>query len=321
MILRWIAGIVVFLLLLAFFSGWFLLDFTCGRRKQPDPLEEKTIHDRGFDWFKDQILAGKAWLEGKEKEELSITSHDGLTLRALFVPNPAAKGTLLLFHGWRSSWKTDFIVSLPFYYEQDMNLLLVDQRAQNSSEGHYMTYGVLEHRDAGAWVECMAKRLGREHPLFLGGLSMGASTVLMASDLEFDANVRGIIADCGFTSPREIIRCVASRNKWIPLDLSTVLLEFFARRFAGFSLTEKSTVDALRRTKLPVLLFHGIADTFVPPEMSRENYEACASEKEMLLVEGATHGMSYVVAPEKVKAMIAAFFQKHLSSAETGAGT
>jgi len=310
----WILGVLVFLCLLLFLAGYFLLDYTCGRRRQPDPLEEKTIHDRGFDWFKDQILAGKAWLEGQEKEELFITSYDGLRLKAVFVPNPAAKGTLLLFHGWRSHWKTDFICALPFYYARGMNLLLVEQRAQNGSGGRYITYGIREHRDLAAWVKTMADRLGKEHPLFLGGLSMGAATVLMASDLEFDANVRGIIADCGFTSPWEIIRKVAGRSKWIPLDLCSAVLNLFTRRFAGFDMKEKSTVDALGRTRLPVLLIHGLADTFVPPEMSRENYAACASEKELVLVEGATHGMSYVVEPERVKAAIAGFLQKHLEN-------
>ena len=308
----WIIGVLLFLCLFLFLAGYFLLDFTCGRRKQPDPLEEKTIHDRGFDWFKEQILAGKAWLEGQEKEELHITSFDGLRLRGLFVPHPEAKGTLLLFHGWRSHWKTDFICALSFYHAQGMNLLLAEQRSQNGSEGRYITYGIREQRDVASWVGCMAQKLGREHPLFLGGLSMGAATVLMASDLEFDGNVRGVIADCGFTSPWVIIRKVASRSKWIPLDFSSALLNIFTRRFAGFDMKEKSTVEALARTKLPVLLIHGLADDFVPPEMSRENYNACRSEKELVLVDGAEHGMSFVVEPERVKAAISGFIRKHL---------
>ncbi len=310
----WIPGVLIFLCLILFLAGYFLLDFTCGRRKQPDPLEEKTIHDRGFDWFKDQILAGKAWLEGQEKEELAITSFDGLRLKGIFVPNPDAKGTLLLFHGWRSHWKTDFICALSFYHAQGLNLLLAEQRAQNGSEGKYMTYGIREQRDVVSWANLMAERLGKEHPLFLGGLSMGAATVLMASDLEYEGNVRGVLADCGFTSPWAIIRKVAGRSKWIPLDASSALLNVFTKRFAGFDMKEKSATDALGRTKLPVLLIHGLADDFVPPEMSRENYEACRSEKELVLVEGATHGMSYVVEPERVKAAISGFIQKHLSA-------
>ena len=308
----WVLIVLAFLCLLCFLAGYFLLGFTCGRPKPTDAWDEQVIHERGWDGIKGDILAGKAWLEAQPQEKLEIESFDGLRLRALFVPNPEAKGTLLLFHGWHSSWKTDFTVALPFYYSLGMNLLLADQRSQNSSEGKYMTYGIREHKDVASWVDCMARRLGKDHPLFLGGLSMGATTVLMASDLDFKANVRGVIADCGFTSPWAIIRKVASRSKLVPLEASSALLNVFTRRFAGFDLKEKSAADALGRTKLPVLLIHGLADDFVPAEMSRENYAACASEKQLILVEGATHGMSYVVEPERVKAAISGFIQKHL---------
>ncbi len=309
----WVLIVLLCLCLLCFLAGYFLLDFTCGRRKPVDAWDEQVIHERGWDHIKGDILAGKEWLEGQKQEPLEIVSFDGLKLRALFIPNPEARGTLLLFHGWRSSWKTDFTVALPFYHSLGLNLLLADQRSQNSSEGKYMTYGVREHKDVASWVDCMAQKLGKDHPLFLGGLSMGAATVLMASDLDYRANVRGVIADCGFTSPWAIIRKVAGRSKWIPLDASSALLNIFTRRFAGFDMKEKSAPEALGRTKLPVLLIHGLADDFVPPEMSRENYAACASEKELILVEGAAHGMSYVVEPERVKAAIGGFIQKYLA--------
>ena len=293
-------------------AGLVLLDHCCGRRSYPDPWTEEAIHKRGFDALKTDILAGKAWLEGQTREEVSLTSADGLLLKGLFVPNPEAKGTLLLFHGWHSTWKTDFVISMPFYYSLGLNLLAVDQRAQNGSEGRYMTYGVRECEDLALWVSWAAARLGKEHPLFLGGLSMGATTVLMAADLPLDGNVRGILADCGFTSPYAIIRSVAARGTDRPLKLPMALLNVFTRLFAGFGLRERSTVEALRRTKLPVLLIHGLADGFVPPEMSRENFEACAGEKDLVLVEGAGHGMSYVVEPERVKGKISAFVKDHL---------
>ena len=38
---------------------------------------------------------------------------------------------------------------------------------------------------------------------------MGAATVLMASSLDLPENTRGIVADCGFTTPWEIMAHVA----------------------------------------------------------------------------------------------------------------
>ena len=37
--------------------------------------------------------------------------------------------------------------------------------------------------------------------IFLCGISMGCATTLMAAGLDLPDNVKGIIADCGFTSP------------------------------------------------------------------------------------------------------------------------
>ena len=309
----WILLIVVVVLAALFVgAGFFLLDFTCGRRKPEDAWDPEYLKRRGLGALAEPIRESKAWFEAQKKEELEIRSEDGLRLRGTFVPRESARGTLLLFHGWRSSWKMDFGMALPFYASLGLNLLLADERAQGRSEGKYMTYGVWESRDLALWVDCMAKKLGKEAPLLLGGLSMGAATVLMSSDLDFAGNVRGIIADCGFTTPYAIIRHVAGKTRAIPLDLSTAILEVFARRFAHFGLKDASTVESLKKTKLPVLFFHGLADDFVPPEMSRESYAACASEKELVLVEGAAHGMSYPVDPERVKGKIREFVEKRL---------
>ena len=309
-----IIGIVaVCLLLILAGVGSFLLDFTCGKRKVDDAWDPEYLRKRGLGSVAEGILAGKAWFDTQEKEELEIRSEDGLRLCATFLPHPAARGTLLLFHGWRSSWKVDFGMALPFYHSLGLNPLLVDERAQGRSDGKYITYGVWERRDLALWVGCMAGKLGKDAPLILGGLSMGAATVLMASELDFDGDVRGIIADCGFTTPCAIIRHVAGKTKAIPLELSTMLLNIFTRLFAHFGLKDAGAPESLRKTKLPVLLIHGLADDFVPPEMSRENYAACASEKELVLVEGAGHGMSYPVDPERVRERIRAFVDRRLA--------
>ena len=126
-----------------------------------------------------------AFIREHQPETLTITSYDGLKLSGIFVPRPDARGTLLLFHGYRSSAMIDFSVSAPFYWAQGFNLLLADERSHGASEGRYITFGVRERRDVKSWVTAMTERLGPEEPLYLGGLSMGAATVLMASEYDF----------------------------------------------------------------------------------------------------------------------------------------
>jgi fermentation-respiration switch protein FrsA (DUF1100 family) len=79
--------------------------------------------------------------------------------------------------------------------------------------------------------------------------------------------------------------------------------DLFARLFAGFRLDEKNSLRSLRENRLPFMFVHGLADDFVPCEMTRRSFEACAGEKHLLLVEGAGHGVSYIHAKEKYNEM------------------
>ena len=69
-------------------------------------------------------------------------------------------------------------------------------------------------------------------------------------------------------------------------------------------------MEALRNSKIPVLLIHGTDDHFVPVEMTYRNYCACASPKRLLIVPGADHGMSYLVDSEGYQSIVKRFWQE-----------
>ena len=123
---------------------------------------------------------------------------------------------------------------------------------------------------------------------------MGAATVLMASGMTLPDNVKGIVADCGYTSPGEIIRKVATERKYT-VKLVYPLIRLSARIYARFDPEEYGAPAAMEKCGLPVLFIHGDDDRFVPYEMSKTNYALCAGEKYFLTVHGAGHGLSYIV--------------------------
>lgn len=307
----WIIAILVAL----FVAGFCILQYACGRaRREIDYWDEAVLEKQGYGDIKNLILSGRDWFLSQKREELECISYDGLRLHGIFIENENAQGTIMLFHGWHSSYKLDFMSSVEFYYSLGYNLIICEQRAHGGSEGRFLSYGVKESRDVENWVTYAAQLLGDEHPIYLGGISMGATTVLMAADRVLDGNVRGIIADCGFTSPYEIIEDVMKKmSRLIPVKPTMLLLGAFTRVFAGFGLKERSTVNTLAHSKYPVLLFHGTSDGFVPYDMTVRNYEACTSEKTMLLVPGARHGLSFIVEPEKYKAAIEKFTSENLT--------
>lgn len=305
-------GILGLLALLAA-AGYICLLFACRRGKAFDPRDEKAVARSAWAKYAEPVLSGVAWLAAQETEAMELRSFDGLRLagRVLDCPGPR-RGTILLFHGYRSMAAVDFSCALAFYQSRGFRLLLIDQRAHGHSQGKYLTYGVLERRDCQSWAWAAYEKFGPEEPLYLDGLSMGASTVLMAADLPMPPAVRGIIADCGFTSPWEIIAHVMKSRYRLPPFPLLYLMDFFARRLARFGLRDCATVDAVARTRLPILLIHGAADRFVPCEMSRRAYAACASPKRLVVVEGAGHGASFLVDRDACVRALEAFFRETL---------
>ena len=259
------------------------------------------------------MRAGRAFYESLQFEEADISSVDGLRLHGQFCGVREGKPLMLLFHGWRSCAARDFGCVLEFYLSQGFGLLLVDQRAHSKSGGKVISFGVNERYDCLAWARWADQRF---HPtaMYLDGISMGAATVLMASELDLPASVRGIIADCGYTSPRDILRKVI-RQLHLPVGPVYFLLRLSARLFGHFDPEAASAAKALAHCRVPVLFAHGEADGFVPCDMARENYARCAAPKRMMTVPGADHGFSYLIDRPGVEAALKRFFAETLPKA------
>ena len=252
---------------------------------------------------------GRAWREAQAFEQVSIQSRDGLKLAGYYLPCPEAVRTVLLVHGWRSDW-SDMWEYGPFLQEQRCNMLFVEQRGHGASEGKYMGFGVLERYDCMKWIDYLRER-EPELPIYLLGCSQGAATVLMTSGFGLPEQVRGIVADCGFTSPEEQVT-QKLREWWhMPRQPFMFLGNIICRHRAKFSYSEYSTLEALKTNHTPVLFVHGSEDRFVPVRDTMRNYEACVAEKDLLIVEGARHIQSYALGGDAYREKLSKFFQRY----------
>lgn len=241
-------------------------------------------------------------------EEVQIHSDDGLRLWGRYYHQADGAPLEIMFHGYHGAAERDFCGGFWLARESGHNVLLIDERAHGKSEGNVISFGVMERFDCLAWVRYAAERFGKDVPIILVGVSMGAATVLMASNLELPENVKGIIADCGYSSPKAIIRKVAGDKK-LPAALLYPFARLGARVFGHFDLEESSAVEALRESRVPVLFIHGEDDRFVPCDMSRECYEACGSEKYLFTVPGAGHTLCYMVDNEGYRKAVGQFLE------------
>lgn len=244
--------------------------------------------------YKDEIAEAAKWAAEQTYTALQQQSNDGLLLKARLLKHDNAKGCILLFHGFRSSPERDFNVMIPFLYSLGYHLLLVDIRAHGQSEGKLMTYGVRESEDCELWCNQLAD-IFPDLPLFLYGTSMGASTVMFASDKNLPKSLKGIVADCGFTTPWKVLAVGLKRKTKLPPFPLMQGIFLWVKLLCHYDL-RVSTVDSLSRTTIPFLFIHGTRDALVPCAMTEENYRACASKKILLLVDGGEHCTNYFVA-------------------------
>lgn len=274
---------------------------TALNRKMPAIMENKrhkiSSADYDMDFIRKMNEASEK-LASKPHKSVVTYGQDGTALIGHWFPCDKPKRIIIAMHGWRSSWHSDFGMVSNFWEDNGCSALYAEQRGQNNSGGDTMGLGMIERFDCLSWINWISENFGEDIPIYLCGVSMGATTVLMSADLGLPPNVHGIIADCGFTSPYEIWKYIANHNLHIPYGINGLLIDFLCKRKINYSSTDCSTIESLKNTDVPVFFAHGDSDRFVPVEMTFRNFEACASPKKMLIVSGADHGMSYYVDKE-----------------------
>lgn len=298
--------ILLILLLIIVFIG-FKRYFTTKHVKWEKNL--KWPEDTKYMKYKDIIDKYHEAIDNSYHEEIETTSYDNYKLVGDFYPNKKINKVMIFFHGYTSMFRNDFGSFLE-YYNRGYSLLCVDQRAHRRSEGKYITFGVKESRDVKSWCDEIVKRLGSDVEIVLGGVSLGASTVLMSADLELP-NVKGIIADCGFISCKEIIIDVM-RQRHIPFSrLFAFIIGIYCQIFGKFKIEEKTCPKSLSKTNIPILLIHGNNDDFVPYKCSVENFKYVNSEfKDFLTIDANLHGASYFENPKLYIKTILDFLEK-----------
>ncbi len=247
-------------------------------------------------------------LKDTPTELVELRSHDSYVLRAHWYPVEGAKRIVICAHGWHSRWNLDFSGIGPYLHDQSTDLLFIEQRAHGQSGGDLISYGIKERYDVLTWLEWVEQNHpGR--PIYLCGVSMGAATVLMTAGLPIAGRVAGIIADCGYSTPQEIIHITMEKPLGKLAGPTLAAINLNCKRREGFTFKDYTPIEAMAaNTEVPCLFVHGDADKLVPFRMSIESFYACRAPKDLLIVHGAEHAMSFVVEPEVYKQKLLDFF-------------
>ncbi len=286
------AGIGALVLLAAL--GCFLKVFYSPKRKELKEDEFAFPPGEVYVPFYEQMTAWMKDLRTRPHEPVSVTSFDGLTLRGAYYEYSPDAPVELLFHGYQGNAERDLAGGVERCFAIGRSVILIDQRGSGKSDGHVITFGINERKDCQTWIDFATKKFGKDRKLIIGGISMGAATVMLAAGEELPENVVCVMADCGYSSAKEIIKKVV-REMHLPANMVYPFIKLGAKIFGKFDLDKTSPMEAVKRSTTPIVFIHGDTDDFVPYDMSVQLYKACSSKKRLVTIENAGHGLAFPV--------------------------
>lgn len=292
-----ILGGIAFIVLLTSFICFYRV-FYSPKRKPLGEDEFEIPKGEIYEVFREDIIAWSKEVRTRPHEDVSIISRDGLTLRGKYYEYKKGAMTELLFHGYQGSAERDLSGGIERCFALGRNALIIDNRGSGHSDGHVISFGINEMHDVLQWIDFAISRFGNDVKLILTGVSMGAATVLMVSGEKLPENVVCILADCPYSSQKDIIKKVIREMK-LPANLLYPFVKLGARIFGRFNLEENTPIEAMKKCSVPIIFIHGDTDAFVPAEMSDALYEACVSKhKKIVKIHGAGHGLAFPVGRE-----------------------
>ncbi|MBQ7364342.1 MAG: alpha/beta hydrolase [Clostridia bacterium] len=259
------------------------------RAKEEYPTPEGEIYDP----YREQMVTWIKEIRAMPYTKVSITSYDGLKLCGKYYEQKKGAPIEIMFHGYKGTAERDLCGGVFRAFALGRNALIVDHRASGESEGKVITFGIKESRDCLKWVNYVIEEIDPNAKIILTGISMGAATVMTAASMDLPDNVVGILADCGYTSAKDIIKKVI-RDMKLPATLLYPFVRISAKIFGRFDPDEVSPIASMKKCSLPIIFIHGDTDDFVPCSMSEENYNACNSPyKRFLIIPEAGHGLCF----------------------------
>lgn len=264
--------------------------------------EDNSVNEAKIAWFYNQVL-----------EEFEITNDKGYKLKAYLLPAEKESDVYVFCsHGYRGNGRLEFQNMAKYYHEKGYNLFLVDHQAAGESDGTYIGFGYHEYKDCFRWLDFMRNEFGKDIQIILHGVSMGCATVTMMSGNDrLPSNVKFTVADCGYTSALDEFKHNVGNNKIATPVISAA--SKFNKIFSGYEFKDANPLEAVKSAKVPMLFIHGSIDDFVPTKMAFELYNNCSSpDKDILIVEGASHAESYPVDSTSYEAKINEFAEKFI---------
>ena len=298
-------------LLIPFLGGQYMLDYSL----KPDNRGRDL--DSSWQYMFEEYPYLSFWKDSLEKagalKDTFIYSPDGVKLHSYFVPaSDETKKTALIVHGYTDNAIRMMMIGYMYNKKLGFNILLPDLRNSGLSGGNSIQMGWLDRIDVRQWMDVTNSMFGDSTKMVLHGISMGAATVMMESGDPQPKYVKCFVEDCGYTSVWDEFKLQLNDEFGLPsfpiLDAANMLCQMEY----GWNFKEASALNQVAKCKLPMFFIHGDGDTYVPTSMVYKLYETKAAPKDLWIVPGAKHAMSYYDYTEEYTKKVKTFVDKYI---------
>ena len=302
------AGVAALLFFTVAYFCFFKVFYSTSKQKRGNGEEYPIPDGHIYEAFRPRMIKWLDMARSLPYRACSIVSHDGLTLRGKYYECKPGATIELLMHGYRGNAERDMSGAIERCFRLGHNALLIDQRAAGASDGHVITFGINESRDCLRWVEYIHNEIDEKAPIIIAGVSMGAATVMIAAgDENLPSYVVGALADCGYSSARDIIQKVMAEHHY-PVKLTYFFARLGGKLFGHFDVEERVPIEQVKKARVPIIFLHGDDDDFVPLQMSIDCHAVCSTKKHLTVIPGAGHGLAFPVDEDGYLAEVGKFF-------------
>lgn len=249
-----------------------------------------------FDYMYEEYPFLRPWVDSLETAGAlrdTFIVNDGARLHAYYVAAPeATRATAVIVHGYTDNAIRMFMLAHLYNHELRYNVLLPDLHYSGLSDGDCFRMGWLDRLDVMRWMDVADSIFGGTQ-MVVHGISMGAATTMMVSGEEQRPFVRCFVEDCGYTSVWDEFEHELRGRFGLPAFPLLHVADWLCGVEHGWTFREASAVEQVKKCRLPMLFIHGDADDFVPTWMVYELFEAKPQPKEIWVVPGAAHAVSY----------------------------
>ena len=259
----------------------------------------------------------RSWLDSLQTvgalRDTFIINPEGRQLHAVFAAasTPTDK-TAVLVHGYEGNAIRMLMIGYLYNNKLGYNIFLPDLQDHGLSGGPAIQMGWKDRLDVLQWMNIANRLYGGNTQMVVHGISMGAATTMMLSGEPQQPFVKCFVEDCGYTSVWDEFSFQLKDMFGLPQFPLMYTTSWLCNAKYGWNFREASSLNQVRKCSLPMFFIHGDDDTYVPTWMVYPLYEAKSDPKELWIVPGATHAMSYKDYPQEYTERVKKFIEKYI---------